>query len=154
MCLNIKDLLSSLFCSIARRPIRSKHRRSISSIHSAASTVSSEDGNTSEYPCSSSQRSTLGSNPEYNTQQLITSFKAASIADTNSNHYTEQTSNENGNIPTSTFDSLDVQNKEEIKIESVEFCEQPSEDDETEIASQVPSLTPRQLPSLTTTHPI
>jgi len=140
--------------SIARRPIRSKHRRSISSIHSAASTVISEDGNTSEYPCSSSQRSTLGSNPEYNTQQLITSFKAASIADTNSNHYTEQTSNENGNIPTSTFDSLNVQNKEEIKIESVEFGEQPSEDDETEIASQVPSLTPRQLPSLTTSHPI
>merc|ERR1719414_2279067 len=140
--------------SIARRPIRSKHRRSISSIHSAASTVSSEDGNTSEYPCSSSQRSTLGSNPEYNTQQLITSFKAASIADTNSNHYTEQTSNENGNIPTSTFNSLNVQNKEEIKIESVEFGEQPSEDDETEIASQVPSLTPRQPPSLTTSHPI
>ena len=74
--------------------------------------------------------------------------------DTNSNHYTEQTSNENGNIPTSTFNSLNVQNKEEIKIESVEFGEQHSEDDETEIASQVPSLTPRQLPSLTTSHPI
>ena len=151
---NTQNLCQILFHSIARRPIRSKHRRSISSIHSAASTVSSEDGNTSEYPCSSSQRSTLGSNPEYNTQQLIASIKAATIGDTNSNNYTEQSSVNNGNIPTKVFDSLNVQNKDDMKIESVELCDRPSEDDETEIASQVPSLTPRQLPSLTTSHPI
>ena len=145
-----------LYFSIARRPIRSKNRRSISSIHSAASTVSSEDGNTSEYPCSSSQRSTLGSNPEYNTQQLIASFKAASIGNTNSKSksVSEQASIENGNIPSSSFDTLNVQNKDEMKIEPVEFDRNSEEDDETEIASQVPSLTPRQLPSLTSNFPI
>ena len=142
------------YFSIARRPIRSKNRRSISSIHSAASTVSSEDGNTSEYPCSSSQRSTLGSNPEYNTQQLIASFKAASIGNTNSKSVSEQASIENGNIPSSSFDTLNVQNKDEMKIEPVEFDRNSEEDDETEIASQVPSLTPRQLPSLTSNFPI
>merc|ERR1719414_675089 len=141
--------------SIARRPIRSKHRRSISSIHSAASTVSSEEGNTSEYPCSSSQRSTLGSNPEYNTQRLIESFQAASIGDGNSDNVSEQTAINNGNFPSSAFSLSSVQNNDEMKIENVEMCEQPSEEeDETEIASQAPSLTPRQLPSLTTSHPI
>merc|ERR1712062_585692 len=117
--------------SIARRPIRSKNRRSISSIHSAASTVSSEDGNTSVYPCSSSQRSTLGSNPEYNTQQLIASFKAASIGNTNSKSksVSEQASIENGNIPSSSFDTLNVQNKDEMKIEPVEFDRNSEEDD-------------------------
>merc|ERR1719414_2499128 len=140
--------------SIARRPIRSKHRRSISSIHSAASTVSSEEGNTSEYPCSSSQRSTLGSNPEYNTQRLIESFQAASIGDGNSNNISEQTTTDNGNIPSAAFALSSLQTND-MKIENVEMCERPSEEqDETEIASQAPSLTPRQLPSLTTSHPI
>ena len=116
--------------------------------------MSSEEGNTSEYPCSSSQRSTLGSNPEYNTQQLIASFKAASIGNTNSNSVSEQASIENGNIPNTSFDISNVQNKDEIEIKSVEFDKNSEEDDETEIASQVPSLTPRQLPSLTSSYPI
>jgi len=47
--------------SIARRPIRLKNRNSILSLQSV-STLSSEEGEASEYP--SSQRSTLESNPE------------------------------------------------------------------------------------------
>ena len=117
--------------------------------------MSSEEGNTSEYPCSSSQRSTLGSNPEYNTQRLIESFQAASIGDSNSYNLSEQATINNENIPSSAFASLSVQNNDDMKVENVEMCEQPSEEeDETEIASQAPSLTPRQLPSLTTSHPI
>ena len=135
--------------SLARRPIRSKNRRSISSIHSAASTVSSEDGNTSDYPCSSSQRSTLGSNPEFNTQQLLSSFEAASIGNKKSNNITEQNSINNGNIPFSALATPTLQSKDDIKVQSVEFEGNSEEDDETEIASQAPSLTPRQLPSLT-----
>ena len=42
-----------------------------------------------------------------------------------------------------------VQNKEASKVQSVELNEPSEEDEETEIASQAPSLTPRQLPSLT-----
>ena len=116
--------------------------------------MSSEEGNTSEYPCSSSQRSTLGSNPEYNTQRLIESLQAASIGDSNSNNVLDKTAINNGNIPSAAFASSSVQN-DDIKIENIEICERASEeDDETEIASQAPSLTPRQLPSLTTPHPI
>eukprot|EP00095_Tigriopus_kingsejongensis_P010817 maker-scaffold2896_size11495-snap-gene-0.2 protein:Tk10817 transcript:maker-scaffold2896_size11495-snap-gene-0.2-mRNA-1 annotation:"mitogen-activated protein kinase kinase kinase 13 isoform x4" len=48
--------------STVRRPIRAKNRQSIISMQSV-STISSEEGNTTEYPCSS-QRSTLNSNPE------------------------------------------------------------------------------------------
>merc|ERR1719189_2708908 len=136
--------------SIARRPIRSKNRRSISSIHSATSTVSSEEGNTSEYPCSSSQRSTLGSNPEYNTQQLIASLKAASIE----NNITEQTSTTNKNIPNlESVISSEIHNKEDIEVQSLELDGASEEDDETIIGSQVPSLTPRELSSLMS-HPI
>ena len=139
-----------LFFSTARRPVRNKNRRSISSIHSAASTVSSEDGNTSEYPCSSSQRSTLGSNPEFNTQQLLASLKAASIE----NNITEQTSTTNKNIPNlDSVISSEIHNKEDIEVQSLELDGASEEDDETLIGSQVPSLTPREVSSLTS-HPI
>jgi hypothetical protein len=143
--------------STARRPIRSKNRRSISSIHSAVNSTASstEEGNTSEYPCSSSQRSTLGSRgPEFNTQQLVATFNmAASIVNKNSNNNLEQTSIDNGNISTSELAASILQTERELKVQSLEYDGPSEEDEETEIASQAPSLTPRQLPSLTL-HPL
>jgi len=55
--------------SLARRPIRTKNRNSIMSMRSV-STVSSEEGEASEYPCSTSQRSTLESNPDLIANQM------------------------------------------------------------------------------------
>jgi len=51
--------------SLLRRPIRAKNRNSLMSMRSI-STVSSEEGEASEYP--SSQRSTLESNPDLQNQ--------------------------------------------------------------------------------------
>ena len=51
--------------SLARRPIRSKNRASVMSIRSAETVTSGEEeGEATEYPASSSQRSTLESRPE------------------------------------------------------------------------------------------
>jgi len=50
--------------SLARRPIRAKNRHSVMSIRSAGAASSGEEGEASEYPASSSQRSTLENRPE------------------------------------------------------------------------------------------
>jgi len=50
--------------SLARRPIRSKNRASVMSIRSAETVSSGEEGEATEYPASSSQRSTLESRPD------------------------------------------------------------------------------------------
>ena len=51
--------------SLARRPIQSKNRASVMSIRSAETVTSGEEeGEATEYPASSSQRSTLESRPE------------------------------------------------------------------------------------------
>ena len=50
--------------SLARRPIRAKNRQSVMSIRSVEMVSSGEEGEASEYPASSSQRSTLENRPE------------------------------------------------------------------------------------------
>ena len=85
---------------------------------------------------------------------MIASFdRAASIGNNNSNNNLEQTSINNGNIPISTLAASNLQREAELKVHSLEYDGPSDEDDETEIASQAPSLTPRQLPSLTL-HPL
>ena len=56
--------------SLARRPIRSKNRASVMSIRSAETVSSGEEGEATEYPASSSQRSTLESRPEIHPKGL------------------------------------------------------------------------------------
>jgi hypothetical protein len=78
---------------------------------------------------------------------------AASIENKNSNNNLEQTSIDNGNITTSEHTASNLQNEAELKVQSLEYDGPSEEDEETEIASQALSLTPRQLPSLTL-HPL
>merc|ERR1712038_1559940 len=56
--------------SLARRPIRSKNRASVMSIRSAETVSSGEEGEATEYPASSSQRSPLESRPEIHPKGL------------------------------------------------------------------------------------
>ena len=80
----------------------------------------------------------------------MASLKAASIE----NNITEQTSTTNKNIPNlDSVISSEIHNKEDIEVQSLELDGASEEDDETIIGSQVPSLTPRELSSLTS-HPI
>jgi hypothetical protein len=78
---------------------------------------------------------------------------AASIENKNSNNNLEQTTINNGNMSNSELTASNLQNAGELKIQSLEYDGPSEEDEETEIASQAPSLTPRQLPSLTL-HPL
>ena len=65
----------------------------------------------------------------------------------------EQPSMDNGNISNGGLVASNLLNDDELKVQSLEYEAPSEEDDETEIASQAPSLTPRQLPSLTL-HPL
>ena len=74
MLLSSKDI--NLLFSLARRPVRTKHRKSVLSARSM-SIVSSEEGEASEYP--SSQRSTIESNPEQ--RKNVTSLHPGAFAE-------------------------------------------------------------------------
>ena len=78
---------------------------------------------------------------------MLSSFDAASTSD---NNCTNPISANNRNIPFSAFTRQDIQNNDDVKLDPAESQGNSEEDDETVIASQAPSLTPRQLPSLTT----
>ena len=65
-----------LIFSLLRRPIRAKNRNSLMSMRSV-STVSSEEGEASEYP--SSQRSTLESNPDLQKQMTAMALSNPSV---------------------------------------------------------------------------
>jgi len=80
--------------SLLRRPIRAKNRNSLMSVRSI-STVSSEEGEASEYP--SSQRSTLESNPDLQKQMAAMAVTNKSI------------------VPTLQMSSLDVMSDESIE---------------------------------------
>ena len=59
--------------SFSRRPIRSRNRLSVMSVQSALTASSAEESHTTEYPCSSSQRSTMENKFAINTHAGLNS---------------------------------------------------------------------------------
>ena len=62
--------------SLARRPIRARNRQSVMSIRSVGTVSSGEEGEASEYPASSSQRSTLENRPPLAGKEGLHSLQA------------------------------------------------------------------------------